>query len=104
MIRRPPRSTLFPYTTLFRSLPQGVRDGLVDDLEVAAADEALVLDERDVRLNARRVAVHHEGDRAGRREDGQLPVPEAGLLAEGDDLVPAGERRVDEIGDRKSVV
>src|SRR3712207_7128676 len=25
MIRRPPRSTLFPYTTLFRSLPFGVR-------------------------------------------------------------------------------
>src|SRR6201997_5231795 len=25
MIRRPPRSTLFPYTTLFRSLPLGVR-------------------------------------------------------------------------------
>src|SRR2546430_9430414 len=24
MIRRPPRSTLFPYTTLFRSHPQGV--------------------------------------------------------------------------------
>src|SRR5258708_18716090 len=29
MIRRPPRSTLFPYTTLFRSLPRPVlRDGL----------------------------------------------------------------------------
>src|SRR2546422_4349721 len=28
MIRRPPRSTLFPYTTLFRSfLDQGPRDG-----------------------------------------------------------------------------
>src|SRR5690242_21531396 len=26
MIRRPPRSTLFPYTTLFRSVP-GQRDG-----------------------------------------------------------------------------
>src|SRR2546422_3263281 len=25
MIRRPPRSTLFPYTTLFRSLLRGVR-------------------------------------------------------------------------------
>src|SRR3989449_11615826 len=25
MIRRPPRSTLFPYTTLFRSLPQCIR-------------------------------------------------------------------------------
>src|SRR3712207_8167957 len=26
MIRRPPRSTLFPYTTLFRSLQLGIRD------------------------------------------------------------------------------
>src|SRR2546422_3031283 len=25
MIRRPPRSTLFPYTTLFRSLPQQIQ-------------------------------------------------------------------------------
>src|SRR5438034_6307813 len=25
MIRRPPRSTLFPYTTLFRSVPEEVR-------------------------------------------------------------------------------
>src|SRR3712207_7412370 len=31
MIRRPPRSTLFPYTTLFRSLVVG--DG-IDDLDV----------------------------------------------------------------------
>src|SRR3712207_7647206 len=27
MIRRPPRSTLFPYTTLFRSTEYGVRGG-----------------------------------------------------------------------------
>src|SRR5258707_6148879 len=27
MIRRPPRSTLFPYTTLFRSRPQGTGTG-----------------------------------------------------------------------------
>src|SRR5258708_15534072 len=36
MIRRPPRSTLFPYTTLFRSLPIGVEDtfnGVVQLLE-----------------------------------------------------------------------
>src|SRR5690242_21517023 len=25
MLRRPPRSTLFPYTTLFRSTPDGMR-------------------------------------------------------------------------------
>src|SRR3712207_8028533 len=31
MIRRPPRSTLFPYTTLFRSFSQG-KDGRDDDV------------------------------------------------------------------------
>src|ERR1039458_10436344 len=29
MIRRPPRSTLFPYTTLFRSVPGGYDFGVV---------------------------------------------------------------------------
>src|SRR3712207_9310257 len=32
MIRRPPRSTLFPYTTLFRSLVLVVGDDEVDDV------------------------------------------------------------------------
>src|SRR5256885_10108705 len=36
MIRRPPRSTLFPYTTLFRSQPEPV---VVDDV-VELVDEA----------------------------------------------------------------
>src|SRR3712207_8324627 len=40
MIRRPPRSTLFPYTTLFRS---GVRAARVE-LEVAAVGLRLVVD------------------------------------------------------------
>src|SRR3989454_7062396 len=31
MIRRPPRSTLFPYTTLFRSLPTANGLGFVSD-------------------------------------------------------------------------
>src|SRR3712207_6949444 len=43
MIRRPPRSTLFPYTTLFRSL-------------VEAADPALLVDERDAELQ---LGPHH---------------------------------------------
>jgi len=33
MIRRPPRSTLFPYTTLFRSLTIGILDGFPEDFE-----------------------------------------------------------------------
>src|SRR3712207_8729968 len=63
MIRRPPRSTLFPYTTLFRSLrsrlavlldrgeaavgrqPQGLRTGV----EVA---EAVEQDRKSTRLNS----------------------------------------------------
>src|SRR6266481_3340587 len=32
MIRRPPRSTLFPYTTLFRSIARAVRAEQRDDL------------------------------------------------------------------------
>src|SRR6476620_12405561 len=36
MIRRPPRSTLFPYTTLFRSNP---RAGRLADRDQAAGDE-----------------------------------------------------------------
>src|SRR5258708_2266362 len=36
MIRRPPRSTLFPYTTLFRSIFSRVRPG-----DLADFDEAL---------------------------------------------------------------
>src|SRR5437764_10058380 len=31
MLRRPPRSTLFPYTTLFRSPRQRLHDRVVDD-------------------------------------------------------------------------
>src|SRR2546426_3192414 len=32
MIRRPPRSTLFPYTTLFRSLAHSILDGCDGEL------------------------------------------------------------------------
>src|SRR2546429_6638729 len=55
MIRRPPRSTLFPYTTLFRSLiaPRArVTFGLlpgVDHLAASADDE---VDRKSTRLNS----------------------------------------------------
>src|SRR3712207_9574805 len=48
MIRRPPRSTLFPYTTLFRSLRQ----------DLAARDADLRVGRRDVD-EVRRVHVEH---------------------------------------------
>src|SRR2546422_6431136 len=43
MIRRPPRSTLFPYTTLFRSSPaanDARLKGLLEDLELVLAQIA----------------------------------------------------------------
>src|SRR5256885_2058988 len=38
MIRRPPRSTLFPYTTLFRSLPLGHGLGRISGRGAARAN------------------------------------------------------------------
>src|SRR5256885_9688577 len=44
MIRRPPRSTLFPYTTLFRSLlPHDARDGARGDGHALRAGQRLRL-------------------------------------------------------------
>src|SRR5258708_17671796 len=40
MIRRPPRSTLFPYTTLFRSVPLGVTRTYVKYVDVGVFPEA----------------------------------------------------------------
>src|SRR5690554_7782001 len=38
MLRRPPRSTLFPYTTLFRSLDGAHRAGPLEDLSCEPRD------------------------------------------------------------------
>src|SRR2546425_9647031 len=40
MIRRPPRSTLFPYTTLFRSVPQDLCKGLAQQRRDGRASSA----------------------------------------------------------------
>src|SRR2546429_6139918 len=45
MIRRPPRSTLFPYTTLFRSFREigpAVMGGRIDDFAVVESDPNIV--------------------------------------------------------------
>src|SRR5260221_9004685 len=62
MIRRPPRSTLFPYTTLFRS---GHRARLVG--RAAAAEQFLV--EIEIFLAARILHAHGDRDLGGRSEE-----------------------------------
>src|SRR3712207_6952983 len=60
MIRRPPRSTLFPYTTLFRSAyPTGYRD-LGDFLERFGRVRSLIRTADDLALVAAEFALRSE--------------------------------------------
>src|SRR4051794_41684081 len=58
MIRRPPRSTLFPYTTLFRSLLRVVHERRDAELALgevvgrAEVDVGIALDRKSTRLNS----------------------------------------------------
>src|SRR3712207_9481155 len=44
MIRRPPRSTLFPYTTLFRS-------ALLKSLEILSSEEGICISKRKITIS-----------------------------------------------------
>src|SRR2546426_3267593 len=70
MIRRPPRSTLFPYTTLFRSHVQAVRRAggkAVGEIELrhdldhrgAARGEKLLRDRKSTRLNSSHLVISY---------------------------------------------
>src|SRR3712207_7744328 len=83
MIRRPPRSTLFPYTTLFRSLVGGVHGQAAR----AAGQDALRLGQ-PARPQERVLVAHRDVAVDHRRVEGLGPevLPDA----------------LDEVGDRKS--
>src|SRR3712207_8580820 len=81
MIRRPPRSTLFPYTTLFRSQ---VREGVLDRVDAADHGEVAVAAlevphrelDRGERRGARRVdrAVHRSEEHTSELQSRQYLV------------------------------
>src|SRR2546427_4039860 len=52
MIRRPPRSTLFPYTTLFRSAGYGTAVGLATTMRHRPKPSASGSDRKSTRLNS----------------------------------------------------
>src|SRR2546423_9991243 len=83
MIRRPPRSTLFPYTTLFRSVPYAQRAAFQRDSKVlfslgSTADEASQAMDRLYVLVREVIASH--GERTGLlgqlRDEGVLTADE----------------------------
>src|SRR3989442_7172773 len=60
MIRRPPRSTLFPYTTLFRSPTVVIRVGLSDEQDqVVGGGVCDVGDRKSTRLNSSHVRISY---------------------------------------------
>src|SRR2546429_8636737 len=97
MIRRPPRSTLFPYTTLFRSPDAGARHG------------------REPGRNRNYFEYAREDDRDGKTDGRVRTSRTAGVVARGGELPAregpaacdcAGDSEGDEVGksrrDRKS--
>src|SRR3712207_7408357 len=69
MIRRPPRSTLFPYTTLFRSGAGGVAVGPGEVGEDADADDGVARGGRDAAAGGFLLLRRGGGDR-GQRSSG----------------------------------
>src|SRR5256885_13190792 len=62
MIRRPPRSTLFPYTTLFRSHGRLIRSRLRGDLPVRLCDDdgpPEPADRKSTRLNSSHLVISY---------------------------------------------
>src|SRR5256885_7318056 len=58
MIRRPPRSTLFPYTTLFRSLRFCVQRAVEAGARLAEPGE-FTLDRKSTRLNSSHLVISY---------------------------------------------
>src|SRR2546422_6992792 len=79
MIRRPPRSTLFPYTTLFRSL-----DRRGPEVTVVAAEQHLMQPPGPI------LGTGGDGDCAGRRRRARAALPPGRSPRE---AAPRDERR-----------
>src|SRR3712207_9019079 len=93
MIRRPPRSTLFPYTTLFRSV-QGIEHAGADRVpELLAAGGAHV----PAADGVRRLRRHARRDVGRQRVPARLPV--AGL-----ERHPRSEEHTSELQSRQYLV
>src|SRR5256885_2871323 len=60
MIRRPPRSTLFPYTTLFRSLVPAADVAVLEQLRAdSSVRDTLHLDRKSTRLNSSHLVISY---------------------------------------------
>src|SRR2546427_9241685 len=95
MIRRPPRSTLFPYTTLFRSSVAARRDA--NDREACAVDRDGLTDGAGIPPEAPRPVPIADDDRRRTADRGVLAAVEGpsdrGVDAEHTEVIPRDETR-----------
>src|SRR5258705_14019268 len=87
MIRRPPRSTLFPYTTLFRSLVASFRSTLDEALEASLLLQ--VVDAADPGFRAQMQVTREVLDEIGAGD-----VPWILVLNKIDKVAPAGREEL----------
>src|SRR2546430_6835048 len=91
MIRRPPRSTLFPYTTLFRSLRVG--GGGRDDLAAVTPAQQTERAQQLTRAGAGDDAIRADALVSGERLDEFLDLGVGGIAAPLGDRAAHGEPR-----------
>src|SRR5690348_17668060 len=81
MIRRPPRSTLFPYTTLFRSLNVVYDKGTpfevtaLTNFSLEIESEKLVKDRKSTRLNSSHPSISYAVFCLKKKKLNHLPLP-----------------------------
>src|SRR2546422_7361970 len=87
MIRRPPRSTLFPYTTLFRSrghrllLPSHARLLVVLALAQLGQDAGLLTDRKSTRLNSSHGYISYAVFCLKKKNDQIVPIGASAMLS-----------------------
>src|SRR5262249_62403294 len=67
-------------------------DGLIDDLQHAASRQQLVFDQRNIRLDPCRVAIHQKSDCSGRSKNGDLSISKPGSAPELNSICPNLDR------------
>src|SRR3712207_9310643 len=79
MIRRPPRSTLFPYTTLFRSLSHHLKDRIARPMEARSAERTYAFDVGSGKIFAVKIAIERDESVALDRKSTRLNSSHANI-------------------------
>src|SRR5689334_23542337 len=98
MIRRPPRSTLFPYTTLFRSGSTPVRSRVTESVNGSlgrGTRRSLTIDRKSTRLNSSHSSISYAVFCLKKKKEGFIY---AQLICGGGALVPGHPRRPRRLG------